>query len=123
MDLLNIMRSDLRVGETMAAAAASTIANNRGVATIPAIVRPDLVATAGGHPRRPTRATTRPRRDEDAADAREEAAEPATAPNLYTAMRRCNPPIRRPGAASTCSPRTGHDLIASDRSIKLLFFT
>ncbi|MHA3793903.1 hypothetical protein [Sphingomonas sp. YL-JM2C] len=82
MDLLNVTRSDLRVGEAMAAAAAATIAGRQGVAAIPAVTRPDRVAPVGEHPRRPARAAAKRLRDDDEGEA---PAEPAPAPNLYTA--------------------------------------
>nr|WP_047168813.1 hypothetical protein [Sphingomonas sp. Y57] len=84
MDLLNVTRSDLRVGEAMAAAAAATIADRRGVATIPAVPRPDIVAPAGDHPRRPARMAAKRPRDEDEGEG-EVTTEPMPAPNLYTA--------------------------------------
>ncbi|MBO9378445.1 hypothetical protein GG804_16885 [Sphingomonas histidinilytica] len=82
MDLLNVIRSDLRVGEAMAAAAAATIADRRGIAAIPAVTRPDRVEPVGEHPRRPLRATARRLEDEDEG---ETPVEPTPAPNLYTA--------------------------------------
>jgi hypothetical protein len=94
MDLLNIARSGLRVGETVAVAAASSIASSQSVATVPAVTPAATVQTLGPYPQRPFRAAARAKpgggavpadEEEGEVESAGEAVDPVVAQNLYTA--------------------------------------
>lgn len=56
MDLMNIARSGLRVGEAMATAAASNIANSNSLESVPAVIPATGVGAAATYPYQPVRA-------------------------------------------------------------------
>ncbi|KQX24818.1 MULTISPECIES: hypothetical protein [unclassified Sphingomonas] len=94
MDLLNIARSGLRAGETVAAAAASSIAGRHGVATVPAVMPAGAIPATGTYSRRPVRTAAKAKPHGGAAPAEEQqgeadpaeaAAAPVAAQDLYTA--------------------------------------
>jgi flagellar basal body rod protein FlgC len=95
MDLMSIARTGLRVGETMATAAASNIANSHSVTTVPAVTPAGAVPAIGTYPYRPQRAVATARAGgganvtleerDGAVDPAEELVDLMVAQNLYTA--------------------------------------